>query len=148
MINPLLLEIGTEEIPAGYIEPALAALSRVLQERLAEARIDHGEARVYGTPRRLAILIEAVADRQKPLTTEVTGPPAKVGFDPQGKPTVAAHKFAEKLGISVKNIKITDTPKGSYLAARITERGLATLTLLKTILPEVIAALPFPKTMR
>ncbi len=148
MINPLLLEIGTEEIPAGYIEPALAALSRVLQERLAEARIDHGEARVFGTPRRLAILIEAVADRQKPLTTEVTGPPAKVGFDPQGKPTVAAHKFAEKLGISVKNIKITDTPKGSYLAARITERGLATLTLLKTILPEVIAALPFPKTMR
>lgn len=147
-MNQLLLEIGTEEIPAGYIEPALAALSRGLQEKLAGARIDHGDARVYGTPRRLAILIDDVADRQKPLTTEVTGPPEKVGFDAQGKPTVAARKFAEKVGIAVKDIKIAHTAKGSYLAARKTERGLGTLTLLKTILPEALAAVPFPKTMR
>lgn len=148
MNHPFLFEIGTEEIPAGYIEPALAALSRILQEKLAAARIDHGESRVYGTPRRLAILMADVADRQKPLTTEVTGPPATVGFDPQGKPTVAARKFAEKVGISVRKIKVVDTAKGAYLAARKTERGLATLTLLKTILPEVVVALPFPKTMR
>jgi len=147
-MDNLLLEIGAEEIPAGYIQPALKALSSTLRQKLSEARIEHGEAQVYGTPRRLAVKVENVARQQKSIKSEVIGPPAKVGFDEDGKPTVAAQKFAEKVGVPVNKLTVKETPRGSYLAAEKRERGLATQTLLKEILPEVILSIPFPKKMR
>ena len=147
-MQTLLVEIGTEEIPAGYIEPALNALSSALQRKLDDARIDHGPARVYGTPRRLTVRIEQVAAKQKSLSMEVLGPPAKVGLDAKGKPTVAAVKFAEKVGVSVASLKVKETAKGDYLFAKKTERGLQAKTILKDILPRVILSTPFPKTMR
>ena len=147
-MKSLLLEIGTEEIPAGYIEPALEFLSSALLQKMTDARIEHGSAKVFGTPRRLAIEVQQVADKQKSLTSEVLGPPEKVGFDANGKPATAALKFAEKVGVSVNALTIKETKKGRYVCARVAERGLATRTLLKTILPEVILATPFPKTMK
>lgn len=147
-MKSLLLEIGAEEIPAGYIEPALQSLSSTLMQKLTDARITHGSAKVFATPRRLALEIEKVADKQKPLTSEVLGPPEKVGLDKDGRPTMAAKKFAEKVGVSVDALAVKETKKGRYLSAKITEKGLATRTLLKTILPEVILATPFPKTMK
>ena len=147
-MKSLLLEIGTEEIPAGYIGPALESLSTTLLQKLTEARIDHGSAKVFATPRRLAVEIKKVAAKQKPLTSEVLGPPAKVGLDSQGRPTTAAKKFAEKVGVSVSTLTVKETKKGQYLAAKVTETGLATRTLLKNILPGVILATPFPKTMK
>ena len=147
-MDSLLLEIGTEEIPAGYISPALEALAAALLQKLAEARIEHGSTRVYGTPRRLAIKVENVARKQKSVKSEVTGPPAKIGFDAEGKPTMAAQKFAEKVGVAVNKLSVKETSKGSYLFAEKMERGLATPTLLKIILPEIILSLPFPKKMR
>jgi len=147
-MKSLLLEIGTEEIPAGYIGPALESLSTTLLQKLTEARIDHGSAKVFATPRRLAVEVKKVADKQKPLTSEVLGPPAKVGLDSNGRPTMAAKKFSEKVGVSVNTLTIKETKKGQYLAAKITEKGLASRTVLKSILPEVILATPFPKTMK
>ena len=147
-MKSLLLEIGSEEIPAGYIEPALEFLSLALLQKMTDVRIEHGNARIFGTPRRLAIEVQQVADKQKSLTSEVSGPPEKVGFDNNGNPTTAALKFAEKVGVSVNALKIKETNKGRYVCARVVERGLATRTLLKTILPEVILATPFPKTMK
>jgi len=147
-MDTLLLEIGTEEIPAGYIHPALKAMAAALQEKMNEARIEHGSVEVYGTPRRLALRIEKVAARQLPLKTELTGPPVKVGFDESGKPTMAARKFAEKTGVKIDQLSVKETPKGEYLCAVMQERGQATRTLLKEILPKVILATPFPKTMR
>ena len=144
----LLLEIGTEEIPAGYIEPALNSLSSLILQRMDDARIDHGEARVFGTPRRLAVEVAAVAGKQNPLTTEVTGPPERIAFDKDNRPTLAAEKFADKIGIPVTGLKVKDTPKGRYLYAKKTERGLATRTILKDFLPDVILSIPFPKTMK
>jgi glycyl-tRNA synthetase beta chain len=123
-MDNLLLEIGAEEIPAGYIRPALKALSSSLLQKLSDARIEHGNARVYGTPRRLAVNVENVA------------------------PTMAARKFAEKVGVPVSKLTVKETPRGSYLSAEKMERGLATQTLLKEILPEVILSIPFPKKMR
>ena len=76
-METLLLEIGTEEIPAGYIKPALDALASTLQKKMSEARIEHGSAKIFGTPRRLAVRIENVAVKQRPLKTELTGPPVK-----------------------------------------------------------------------
>jgi glycyl-tRNA synthetase beta chain len=144
----LLVEIGTEEIPAGYINPALKALSSTLLQKLSEARIGHGIARIFGTPRRLAVQVSNVAAKQKSVRTEVIGPPAKIGFDEGGRPTMAAQKFAEKMGISVSALAIKETDKGSYLYVEKTEKGLATPTLLKEIVPEVILSIPFPKKMR
>ena len=147
-MSNLLLEIGTEELPAGYITPALKALSSALLQKLTDERIDHGNAEVYATPRRLAVKIEAVAGKQKSVQSEVIGPPAKVGFDDQGNPTTAALKFAEKVGVPVKRLVTKETPKGAYLAAVMRQRGAATQTLLKDILPQVILSIPFPKKMR
>jgi glycyl-tRNA synthetase beta chain len=147
-MDTLLLEIGTEEIPAGYIHPALKALAAMLQKKMTEARIEHGSAEIFGTPRRLAVRIEKVAAKQLPLKTELTGPPVKVGFDESGKPTMAAKKFAEKAGVKIDQLSVKETRKGAYLCALKRERGQATRTLLKEILPKVILATPFPKTMR
>jgi glycyl-tRNA synthetase beta chain len=147
-MSHLLLEIGSEEIPAGYITPALNALSSALMQKLTDARIDHGSAEVYATPRRLAVKVADVADKQKSIQSEVIGPPAKVGFDDQGNPTTAALKFAEKVGVPVKKLVVKETPRGAYLAAVMRQRGVATRTLLKDILPQVILSIPFPKKMR
>jgi len=144
----LLLEIGTEEIPAGYIKPALKALSSGLLNRLDDARITHGEAVTFGTPKRLAVLVTDVASKQASLTTEMTGPPESVSFDDQGKPTVAAIKFAEKASVPLNKIAVKETKKGRYLTAVKTEHGLGSTVLLKTILPDTILSLPFPKSMR
>jgi len=147
-MNTLLLEIGTEEIPAGYIVPALEALSATLSKKLTEARIGHGASQIYGTPRRLTIMVGDLAPKQQSVKNEVIGPPAKIGFDENGKPTMAARKFAEKIGVPLSQLVVKDTPKGAYLSAEKRERGQATQTLLKEILPRVILATPFPKKMR
>jgi glycyl-tRNA synthetase beta chain len=146
--DSLLLEIGSEEIPAGYILPALKALSSNLLRKLDDARIEHGEAKIYGTPRRLAVKVENVASKQQTVKTEVLGPPAKVGYDQNGKPTVAAEKFAEKVGVSVSKLSTKNTDRGVYLYVEKTEKGRAIKNILKEILPNVILATPFPKKMR
>ena len=147
-MDNLLLEIGAEEIPAGYIEPALKALSSNLLQKMSQSRIEYGNIKLYGTPRRLAVEVENVAARQKSIKTEITGPPSKVGFDEKGRPTIAAKKFAEKVGVPLNKITVKETKKGSYLCAKKTERGVSSRKLLGSILPEVILSTPFPKTMR
>ncbi|MGD9383257.1 MAG: glycine--tRNA ligase subunit beta, partial [Desulfobacterales bacterium] len=107
-----------------------------------------GSARIFATPRRLAVEVKKVAAKQKPLILEVVGPPERMAFNEKGQPTVAAKKFAEKVGVSVNALVVKDTNKGRYLCAKVTERGLSTRTLLKKILPDVILSTPFPKTMK
>jgi glycyl-tRNA synthetase beta chain len=147
-MEQLLVEIGTEEIPAGYIEPALEALSENLLRHLQENRISHGKAEVFGTPRRLAVKVEAVAARQAPQMLEKTGPPVQAAFDASGAPTVAARKFAEKFGVSPDQLISRETGKGRYVVARKTDRGRSTLSILKDSLPSLILSVGFPKTMR
>ena len=147
-MKTLLLEIGTEEIPAGYIEPALETLTSTLLKKMTNARIDHGTAKIFATPRRLAVEVKKVAEKQRSMTSEVLGPPERIGFDDKGKFTIAAKKFAEKVAVSESSLTVKESAKGRYLCARITERGLPTRTLLKSILPEVILATPFPKIMK
>jgi glycyl-tRNA synthetase beta chain len=147
-MSRLLLEIGTEEIPAGYIEPALDALANNLRRYLTLARIGYEDVNTYGTPRRLVVSIDHVAERQKAVTDEVLGPPERIAFDDQGHATVPARKFAEKVGVGLGRLRVTETEKGRYLCATITDKGKATKTILRQILPEIILATPFPKTMR
>ena len=147
-MSTLLLEIGTEEIPAGYIKPALSAMASLLLKQLEAERIEHGPTKTYGTPRRLIISVEDVAAKQKSISFEVMGPPEKIAFDDLGKPCIAAQKFAEKTGIRPDKLLVKDTPKGRYLYAQKTEQGLSSLFVLKKILPKVILEIPFLKTMR
>lgn len=147
-MNHFLLEIGTEELPAGYIDPALKALSSSLIKKLEEHRITFDTTRTFGTPRRLAVIMTNVADRQISVTEEVLGPPERVALDAEGRPLIPAIKFAEKVGVNPKKLFVKQTEKGGYLAATLTRKGNSTKTVLASILPNIILSLPFPKTMR
>ncbi len=144
----LLLEIGTEEIPAGYIQPALEVLANNLTRKLADARIDYGQSHTYGTPRRLVVSIDTVAPHQRPVTEKVMGPPERVALDENGAFTLAATKFAEKAGVPMDRLTFVENKKGRYLCADVSDKGTTTKKCLQKILPEVILGLPFPKTMR
>ena len=143
----LLLEIGTEEIPASYIEPALSGLKDKLTAALEENRLAGGDVSVAGTPRRLTIFIEEVPAAQKGTTIEALGPPERIAFDDEGHPTKAALGFARNQGIDVSQIQIRETKKGKYCFAVKEEAGQATMAVLPGILSSIIAGLSFPKSM-
>lgn len=147
-MDTLLIEIGTEEIPAGYIIPALEAFSNQMIAAMETYRIDHGKVRYLGTPRRLTLMIEKVADMQKVQTSIVIGPPEKVGFDADGRPTIAAEKFAAKAGVPVDRLTVDESDKGRYLKAVVEEKCESSVSLLEKILEPLILDIPFPKSMR
>jgi len=147
-MNDLLFEICTEELPAGYIQPALNSMCHNLKNALEIARITHGDIQTMGTPRRLALFVSDMANSQKSQTREETGPPQKVAYDDKGHPKVPAIKFAEKWGKSVDDIFIKEMPKGKYLCLTITDDGKSTADVLQEIIPKIIDHTPFPKTMR
>ena len=95
----VLLEIGTEELPASFVEPALADLRRIVTERLAAAHLPHGEVRTYGTPRRLALHVAGVAETSEDTVREVTGPAARAAFDAEGKPTTRRGEVRRERGL-------------------------------------------------
>lgn len=148
MPTDLLLEIGCEELPASFVDGALAALPAIVTKRLDALRIAHGEARPLGSPRRISLLVEGVAERQPDVEEELTGPPAAAAFDKEGKPTKGAEAFAKKLGVDVSALKIVETPKGKYVAGTRKEAGRASKELLGKLLAESIAEIPFRKSMR
>ena len=148
MSQDLLLEIGVEELPAGFVAQAVEALPGLLETRLRELRLTHGSVRALGTPRRLALLVADVASAQPDLDEEVLGPPARVAFDTDGKPTKAAHSFAAKIGVSPDALFKKATDKGDYVAGRRVEQGAPAVTLLPAVLSEVCGKIPFRKSMR
>jgi glycyl-tRNA synthetase beta chain len=144
----LLLEIGTEEIPAGFLAKALVDLKALAEERLKGARLEHGAVLTLGTPRRIALSVKDLADRQPDISEVVTGPPAKVAFDSAGKPTKAALGFAAKVGVPIEEVSVVDLPgKGAYAAARRADMGAETKTLLPRLLAELVRA-PEPIPVR
>ncbi len=148
MGQELYLEIGSEEIPAGYIVPALESMAQQMVRFLDDHRIAHGEPVTTGTPRRLCLWIPEVAERQEPTVVEIIGPPKSVAFDDQGRPTKAAEGFAKNQGIDVTQLTIKATPKGEYVTLVKEEAGGPTKELLERMLPDFIAHIPFPKSMR
>ena len=142
-----LLEIGTEEIPASYILPALAQLEKRATDLLEENQIPFKEIRTLGTPRRLTLAIKGLATMQPDQSVEVIGPPKNVAYDEDGKPTKAAQGFARGQGIAVDDLKIVETDRGEYVCVQKLEKGGATIELLQENLPSLITSLGFPKTM-
>jgi glycyl-tRNA synthetase beta chain len=148
MAQDLLLEIGVEELPAAFVAAAVEAMPGLLEAKLKELRLSHGAIHATGTPRRLALLASGVADAQPDLDEEVLGPPARVAFDAEGKPTKAAQSFATKLGCPVEALWRATTPKGEYLAGRRREPGVASRGLLPAALEQLCTQIPFRKSMR
>ena len=148
MSHELLFEIGTEEIPAGYIMPALSLLEKILGDRLTALALPYSGLRTAATPRRLTVSVSGLAERQPDREEEVLGPPKKAAFDQNGQPTQAALGFAKTRGVAIEALQIVATPKGEYLMVRVEQKGRPTEELLVELLPEVIASLNFPKSMR
>jgi glycyl-tRNA synthetase beta chain len=144
----LFLEIGCEEIPAGFAKQALADLRRLVGEELESARLAHSEVQAVGTPRRLAVSVRDVAERQPDQVREVLGPPARVAFDEGGRPTKAALGFARNQGVDPAALLRIETPKGEYVGVRVADVGRPANDLLAESLPRLLAAMPFQKSMR
>ena len=148
MARDLLLELGAEEIPARFVVPAVADLQRLVVDRLAAAGLPHGAVKTYGTPRRLAVHVAGLAERTEDVKKDALGPPVRAAFDKDGKPTKAAEKFAEGLGLRVDQLKRVATPKGEYLAAEVEEKGRTAQAILEGVLGDAVHRLAFPKSMR
>ena len=143
-----LLEIGSEELPWQMIQPAMTQLAESMTGLLANHRLSHDSIRTFGTPRRVAVLVQGLANRQTPVVQEALGPSKAVAFDAQGRPTKAAEGFAKSQGVDVGELETRDTPKGVYLCAVKREKGLPAVTLLTEHLPDFLQRLTFPKTMK
>ncbi len=149
MGGELLLEIGTEEIPSGYLEDGLRGLKVLAETSFEENRIDlAGDLHTYGTPRRLVLIGKDIAERQEDLVQEVTGPPKSVAYDKEGKPSKAALGFAAKQGVSVESLECVDTLKGEYVYIKNRIPGRPTDKILEECLPKIIAGITWPKSMR
>jgi glycyl-tRNA synthetase beta chain len=148
MAKDLLLEIGTEEIPAGYIPAALRQLQNDLAALLEREKVAHGAITVWGTPRRLAILAAGVAEKQPDIKTEVTGPPKQIAYDADGNLTAAGMGFAKKQNVKPTELKLKKTEKGEYLCVSFSQKGRLTKQVLAAALPQLVQSLYFPKTMR
>jgi glycyl-tRNA synthetase beta chain len=148
MTRDLLLEIGTEEIPASYLPPALEQIQKLAAKELKAQRVSFGKTAAYATPRRIVLHITKVAEAQEASVKEVLGPAKAVAYDDKGKPTKAAEGFARGQGVSVGDLKIVDTPKGQYVAAVREEASQATAEILPAIMPKFITSLHFPKMQR
>ena len=144
----LLFEIGTEEIPASYISPALDQLQNMAKETLMEQNLSFGELRVMGTPRRLALSVSNLETLQPDQSVEVTGPPKKAAYDAEGNPTKAAVGFAKSQGVNTDDLRVVETPRGEYVAVTKLQKGRSASNILEDLLPNWINSLDFPKTMR
>jgi glycyl-tRNA synthetase beta chain len=148
----LLFEIGLEEVPARMIAAAQAELLRRTVALLGRERLlpegfsELDGAESYSTPRRLAVLVRGVRERQDDVSEEVVGPAVKIAYK-DGVATPAAEAFARKAGIAVADLKTVTTPKGEYLAATSVKAGRDAATVIASELPKEIAAIYWAKNM-
>lgn len=146
--NELLIEIGLEELPASFVEPAMASLAGLLVKELDGARIAHGQVKTYGTPRRVAAFFQDVADRGEDIRETVSGPPKRAAVDGEGNPTKAGMGFARSQGVEFGDLKVIETAKGEYMAVDKLLPGRSLAEVISDKLPGLLAAMPFRKSMR
>lgn len=147
-MSELLFEIGTEELPAGFQKPAMAQLKENFAREAKALNLEYASVRCVGTPRRLALLVEGLADRQPDSRKELMGPSKQAGFDAEGNPSKAAMGFARSKGADVGDLKVVETEKGEYLMLVQETTGVATSELLPVILDTLMQSFSFAKSMR
>jgi glycyl-tRNA synthetase beta chain len=148
MDRELLLEIGCEELPAGWLPGLTNQVGEIVGGQLRAHRLPpESPVETYSTPRRLTVRIVRIPERQSDLEELVNGPPVSAGFKPDGTPTPAAAGFAAKQGVDVAALERIHTPKGDYLAFRKRQRGKSTVDVLPDVLRDSLRSLQFPKAM-
>ncbi len=144
-MSDLLLEVGTEEIPARLVPGAMRDLEKGFRAVLRELDLEcGGRISVDATPRRLALVAEGLPDRQRDRTETLAGPSKQIAFDPDGNPTRAALGFARKAGVVVEELELGDDGK---LTVRRTIAGQRTYDLLASVLPDIVLGVRFPRSM-
>ena len=149
-MQPLLIELGTEELPV----KALPGLAQAFFDGVIAAldkrgiAIDRGDAKPLYSPRRLAVLLPGVAIEQPEQKSEVLGPYLNIALDADSQPTKALQGFAAKAGIDWTQLEKTADAKGERFVHRAVTPGALTIDLLPAVLDEALAAMPIPKPMR
>lgn len=146
MLNDLLLEIGTEELPSAAVYPLAEALANEISSALKQAKIAYGKVRFYATPRRLAVLIHEVATQQESQRISKRGP--AIHGETAEKPSAAVVGFAKSCGVPVKALTTLKTDKGIWWAFEQTQTGQPTVDILPELIDRSIAKLPLTKPMR
>ncbi len=148
-MKPLLIEIGTEEIPAGVAPRMGAALKMAMEKLLADANVAPASIRLGVTPRRLLLHADACPVMQADAEETLWGPPERVAF-PDGKPGGAAHGFAKKSGLALDAFELADKGdgKGNYMKAVRTVKGRSVAEMIAEAMPGIIRKLPSPKQMQ
>ncbi|HEY5975720.1 MAG TPA: glycine--tRNA ligase subunit beta [Geobacteraceae bacterium] len=148
MGKELFLEIGTEEIPAGFLPKAMADIESLIRKELGNARLTFGEVKTLATPRRLALCVQGLPSVQPDAEITAMGPARNIAFGPDGSPSKAAEGFARGQGVALTDLTLVATDKGEYVAAVRKETGRPTHELLGELLPRLIGNIPFKKSMR
>ncbi|MDQ0058354.1 glycine--tRNA ligase subunit beta [Paenibacillus harenae] len=148
MAKDLLLEIGLEEVPARFVRGAMNQLKDKMVKWLADSRISHGEVVAYATPRRLALLIRDVAEKQSDMNEEAKGPSRKIAQDEQGNWSKAALGFARSQGVEPDQLYFQELAGVEYVYASKSSIGVETAGVLPEGLPSLITSMSFPKNMR
>jgi glycyl-tRNA synthetase beta chain len=143
-----LVEIGVEDLPSRFLTPALDDLAALARERLVKSDLEFAEVTTLGTPRRLAVHVAGLAERQPERTELKLGPPIHVAYDGEGNPTAAAISFAAKFGLTEADLRIAQTPKGERVQVEIATGGASTVDLLPGLAEALVTELPLPKAMR
>ncbi|MCC6201890.1 MAG: glycine--tRNA ligase subunit beta [Gammaproteobacteria bacterium] len=145
---PLLLELGTEELPPKALAGLGAALVEGVRERLTRAALAFGDIESFASPRRLALLIHDLALRQSDRVSERRGPALAAAYDAAGAPTQATLGFARSCGVTLEQLQITTTEKGRWLSCVIKQPGAAATEILPALIVDALQALPVPRRMR
>ncbi|MCA9578770.1 MAG: glycine--tRNA ligase subunit beta [Polyangiales bacterium] len=148
MSTELLIEVGLEELPASFLAQALSSLHAGATELFAAARLAPASIEVLGSPRRLALRVRGLPERQPDRRETVQGPPWAAAFDDAGKPKNGALGFAKKQGVAVEDLVAVETDKGKYVAANVFEPGRAAGEVLPELLGALCQRITFPKSMR
>lgn len=143
MSKTLLLEIGTEEVPAHVMPGILSQLKENAAKTFDELRIEYKNIKTLGTPRRSALLVEGLAEQQADLSKENRGPAVNIAFDADGNPTKAAQGFARGQGVKPEEL----VTKDGYVYAMVHEKGGQTVDLLRETLKGLVDGLNFPNNM-
>ncbi len=147
-MSELFLEIGSEEIPSGYVQPALEYMREELASFFTRNRINAEVPEIMGTPRRLVVSVKGVDALQEDIVELFHGPNISVAYDDQGNPTKAAIGFARGKGIDVSELGRDTTSKGEVVCARVEKKGRPTSDYLNEFLPQFISNIPFSRRMR
>lgn len=148
MARELLLEIGVEEIPSGYMARALEELNKLAAHKFNENRLKFKHLEVWGTPRRLVLYIQDLEEKQPDALIENRGPKKNIAVDNDGNPTKAGQGFARGQGLEFKDLEIREVGGIEYVFAIKKEMGNPTEQILPDLLTSIIESLGFPKSMR